>query len=305
MPELLPPPARAVVVVAPHADDETLGCGGTMALWRRAGVPVRVVVLSDGAAAAPTVGMEPTRLVALRESEATAAAAILGIPEPSFLRLPDGRLAEHRFRIGSEVERLVREMGADLVLAPSPTDYHPDHLAAAEACFAVFAGGGFALGLYEVYGTTRFNVLVDITEVQEVKERALGAYQHGFLGAPEVFVEANRGLARFRSFHARRQGYFEAFWHLPRFTGEDQLVNWILGGLAMPDPAAALLSKLRATDALLAEVGRLAEQLAARDGEIAALRAQLEAITTSRGWRALDRFRRVRGRLLPRRGGGR
>lgn len=297
MAELGPPPARSVLVLAPHADDEVLGCGGTIVLWRQAGVPVRLVVVSDGAATADTLGTTRGEIVALREREAADAAAVLGISEVRFLRLPDGRLGEHRARIGAEIRRIVDEVRADLVLSPSPTDYHPDHIAVTEACFAEFAKGGFSLALYEVYGTTRFNVLVEVSEVQETKERALLAYRHGLLGTPDVFLESNRGLARFRSFHVRRLGYFEAFWHLARYTGDDQLVDWLLGGLTRPDPAALLLSKLRVVDALLAEIGGLSDEIGARDREIAALRDQVEAITKSRGWRTLDCLRRVRNGL--------
>src|SRR5579885_2284019 len=36
------------LIIAPHHDDETLGCGGVIALKRAAGVPVQVVILTDG-----------------------------------------------------------------------------------------------------------------------------------------------------------------------------------------------------------------------------------------------------------------
>lgn len=304
MADLGPLRARSVVVVAPHGDDEALGCGGTIALWRLEGIPVTLLVVSDGGGTAATLGLARDQVVELRRREAETVAGILGVSDIRFLGLPDGELNAHGAQITAAVRRSVEEAGADLVLAPSPTDYHPDHVAVAEFCFSEFAAGPFALALYEVYGTTRFNFLVEVTEVQEIKERALLAYPNSLLGQPEVFLEANRGLSRFRSFHARRLGYFEAFWHLPRYTGEDQLEVWLRDGMTARDPASVLLSKLRAADGLLEEIAILVEKVATRDREIDRLRVTLEAVTRSRGWRALDVLRGIRDRLRPRRRSG-
>ena len=50
--------ARSVLVVAPHFDDETLGCGGLLAQLAAAGAVIRVLYLTDGAAAAEPGGRE-------------------------------------------------------------------------------------------------------------------------------------------------------------------------------------------------------------------------------------------------------
>ena len=42
------PHARSVLVLAPHPDDETIGCGGCAALYAQAGIPVRALVMTDG-----------------------------------------------------------------------------------------------------------------------------------------------------------------------------------------------------------------------------------------------------------------
>ena len=62
------------VVVAPHADDESLACGGLLALLARQGVEAHVVVVTDGAASHPGSAMfPPARLAAVREAESRAA----------------------------------------------------------------------------------------------------------------------------------------------------------------------------------------------------------------------------------------
>ena len=66
------------VVLAPHPDDESLGCGGLLARLAAHGVPARVVVVTDGAQSHPgSAAYPPERLRALREAEARAAVAAL------------------------------------------------------------------------------------------------------------------------------------------------------------------------------------------------------------------------------------
>ena len=67
---------RGVVVVAPHPDDESLGCGGLIAACCTQGIVVRLVVLSDGAGSHPGSQRYPAaRLCALREAEVKEAAS--------------------------------------------------------------------------------------------------------------------------------------------------------------------------------------------------------------------------------------
>ena len=82
---LLPPEAVCswgrTAVVAPHPDDESLGCGGAIALLTRFGLSVSVLFISDGTKSHPTSRKYPMlRLRDLRESEAREALARLGTP---------------------------------------------------------------------------------------------------------------------------------------------------------------------------------------------------------------------------------
>src|SRR5881275_2502629 len=74
-----------LLVLAPHPDDEVIGCGGLVALHLREGRKVRVVVVTDGGQAG-----DP----AARQGESRAALASLGDAEVQFLNFPDRQLAE-------------------------------------------------------------------------------------------------------------------------------------------------------------------------------------------------------------------
>lgn len=82
------------LVVAPHPDDETLGCGGAIALLCSLGCDVRVLVISDGTLSHPRSRRYPAaKLRTLREAESRSALTVLGVEHPvAFLRLPDGSI---------------------------------------------------------------------------------------------------------------------------------------------------------------------------------------------------------------------
>lgn len=125
----------ALVVVAPHPDDETLGFGATMALLAERGIDVRVVSVSDGGAAQDAATpLERLRLERIRSSELRKAARILGVGEPISLALPDGELAGYQ-------DALADLLTGILEACPPGTwcvttwrgDGHPDHEAVGRA----------------------------------------------------------------------------------------------------------------------------------------------------------------------------
>ena len=191
-------PARAALVFAPHPDDEVLGCGGLIAAWLDAGVPVQVVVVSDGAQG----GDAPERE---RESRAAAQALAAGSAPASlsFWRLPDRGLRAD----AALVERMrssIVESGADCVLAPSLYEVHPDHrsvaLAATQAFAAVFNDESTAqLAFYEVGQPLPANSLVDITPVLARKRAAVECFGSQLVQQP--YGEQLLALNRYRSLH--------------------------------------------------------------------------------------------------------
>jgi LmbE family N-acetylglucosaminyl deacetylase len=125
-----------VAVIAPHPDDESLGCGGLIARLAALGAPPLVVVISDGTGSHPNSPSFPSeRLRALREAETVAALAVLGSPAPpEFMRLRDTavpRPDEPGF--ADAVERLavlLREAVTDTIAVSYRDDPHCDHQAA-------------------------------------------------------------------------------------------------------------------------------------------------------------------------------
>ena len=161
-------PGERVAVLAPHADDEVLGCGGALANLVARGKAVQVVVVTDE-------GQDP--VTGVRHGESQAAAACLGYPAPEFWGLTDGQV----FQVSGLDERIhlwLEGWNADLLLVCSPWEMHRDHRAVAEAAVtAVCAlGGRVRLAFYEIGQPLLPNLLLDITDFRDVKDRAMACF---------------------------------------------------------------------------------------------------------------------------------
>jgi len=133
------------LVLAPHPDDESLGCGGLIAESVARGRPVHVMILSDGAASHPgSASFPPPRLAALRAEEARAAVSELGLdPERdlSFLGLPDAALPSRGAALDDAAAAVLRAIEAEpppaTVFTTWGHDPHRDHAAARAIAGAV------------------------------------------------------------------------------------------------------------------------------------------------------------------------
>ena len=125
---------RSCLVLAPHPDDETLGCGATIMRKLAAGTSVQIVIATDGRYWPPSTKLSADALAEIREEEAHQAGAILGLPRGSisFLRFEDGRLADHRRLLRGRLVDIFDKMDPEEIFAPSIIDSHPDHRVLAE-----------------------------------------------------------------------------------------------------------------------------------------------------------------------------
>ena len=207
--------ASSALVLAPHYDDEVLGCGGLVTRLTAAGAAVRVLFLSDGGRStslrggdADTPDADTPDYRQRRRQEAKAAAKVLGIVGIDHLDLPDGGLDQHLEAMGDGIQRALLSQRPSLLLAPSPLEASPDHRATFRALHDLLSGirRGDALWplvqdldvlAYEINHPLRPDVLVDVSEQVETIEQAMACYasqqeQHDYLAAC-------LGLAKFRT----------------------------------------------------------------------------------------------------------
>jgi len=131
------------VIIAPHPDDESLGCGGLTALLRAARLPVAAVLISDGTMSHPnSQKFPPVARRALREAEFAKALSILGVaPTASLLlRLPDGAVPTTEApRFDDAVAALASFLALwepHTIVVPWRRDPHPDHRATSQIVHA-------------------------------------------------------------------------------------------------------------------------------------------------------------------------
>jgi LmbE family N-acetylglucosaminyl deacetylase len=173
-----------------------------------------VAFLTSGEQGLPGRPAEAVR--SIREAEAEAAAAVLGLEGPHFLRLPDLGLAEHLEEGARRLAPLLA--GADLVYLPHPGEPHPDHEAVLPMVRLALAGlpAGAPrpeLRGYEVWGPmTRLGWVEVIDEVMEQKVRAVRCYRSQL--RQFRYDLAIKGLNRYRGILSGGCRYAEAFEYL-------------------------------------------------------------------------------------------
>ena len=112
-----------VIAFGAHPDDCDIRSAGTAALWAKMGHAVKFVAVTNGDAGHQSEG--GGALAKRRRAEAKEAGRRLGV-EYDVLDNHDGELLP-TLEVRHQVIRKIREWNADLVLAPRPNDYHPDH----------------------------------------------------------------------------------------------------------------------------------------------------------------------------------
>ena len=197
--------SRSVLVIAPHALDKALGCGGAMERHADGGDVVHVLVLfGDGS------GSD-----AARRSNARRVAEILGAREPRFVGFPENRSdTVPLLEVVGAVERCVSEVQPQTVYVSHGGNLNLDHQtsfrAAVTALRPVPSSSVQAIYAYEIFSSTDLapagfsagfqpNRFVEITAQLERKMKALEAYGDELRLAPHArSLEAVLALAKLR-----------------------------------------------------------------------------------------------------------
>jgi LmbE family N-acetylglucosaminyl deacetylase len=214
------PGAERVLVLAPHMDDETIGCGGSVALHVQRGAEVTVAFLTDGrhgsSALSVLQGEELQRrereLIATRKDEARRALDALGGGRIVFLDVEDGTLQQCNWA-AEKLRPVLQEVRPQLVYLPFFLEEHADHRAVSRVLLEATVGTsqGFQCIGYEVWTPLFPNCLVRIDATMPLKKQALSQYRSQLAEAD--YLHSCVGLNAHRSIGLlnARGGYVEAF----------------------------------------------------------------------------------------------
>jgi LmbE family N-acetylglucosaminyl deacetylase len=196
-----------ILAVGAHPDDIELGCGATLALFKRKGHEVYLFVLTKGEASGnPTV----------REMECEQSVRVLGVHKLFFGNFQDTKITDGAETI-SEIDRFVKQIDPGIIFTHSYKDTHQDHRNVGMATLSAARNSKRVL-LYESPAALREfcpQLYVDVTSTFDVKLKALEAFGsqvskvcfkgNGFNHEGQKFPyisNASEGLARFRGFQA-------------------------------------------------------------------------------------------------------
>ncbi len=214
---------RSILVVAAHADDEALGCGGSIARHAAEGDVVRVLFLADGVSSRDAGGdaQAQRRLAAAQQ-----AAEILGVRAQRFLALPDNRLdTVALLDVVRPLEAAIAEWRPEVIYTHHHGDLNVDHRVAHQAVLTACRPQPGAcvrtVLAFETVSSTEWSAhdlrpfaptwFVDISAFLDIKLRALAAYAEEMRAAPHArSMEGLRHLAHHRG-HSVGMAAAEAF----------------------------------------------------------------------------------------------
>ncbi len=193
--------SKKVLVISPHPDDESFGCGGVICKHVKDGDTVFSIFISSGEKGNPSHISEKQTII-MREKEAHTASKILGIKKIEFFREPDGNI-QYSERLFKKLAARLRTIKPDIVYLPHLNEMNQDHSMVAKIVMKVLAKiyeneimkpDAF---MFEVWTPIeKFNYIVDISPFISKKMKAIRAHksQCDLIS----YDAASLGLSRYR-----------------------------------------------------------------------------------------------------------
>jgi len=183
LPKILdkPPASGKVLVLAPHADDETIGLGGTILLHVTQGDPVDLLFLTTGITGNADNVYGPEEYIAIRQAEAQSAAQALGARNTMFWDYPDNyRVGEDDMNaIVAKFMKFLDSKDYDIIYTPHKNEVHSDHHVSAimaSRTVELIENPPLLFG-YEIWSPLEAEIVVNISSVFDKKLDAAGYYK--------------------------------------------------------------------------------------------------------------------------------
>lgn len=222
-PELIEPQAAGrILVLAPHPDDEVIGCGGTLYKHHLAGDEITSVYMTDGRKGCD-ISISDEQCAAIRREEALQAGKVIGLHRQIFMENSDMGLNNSR-KNSLQLLDIICQVRPDIVFLPSFMDHHPDHQATNDIFISAMKRHkpDMMCYAYEVWTPFIPNCMVDITSCSDLKIEALNKFK----SQTKRFnvVGASLGLMKYRAvMYLTKDGYVECFY---RCTVNEYIRLW-------------------------------------------------------------------------------
>lgn len=206
---------KKILIIAPHQDDEVIGCGGAISYFKGKGDTVYIQHILAGDSGISGVSSE--ECLRIRDEEATKVAAFFGA-----VLLPNMGFQDRKYRFEDQLQNklivTLRQIQPDILLLPHKEESDLEHRIVGkvgkEAAWLAYAGQNLSAKIpkvlyYEVWSNiASAQLYLDITSYVEQKKRALALYASQM---ETGWVEAALGRNAFRGTTLNQGGYCEVF----------------------------------------------------------------------------------------------
>lgn len=213
---------KRVLVIAAHSDDETLGCGATLAKFSEEGDQIRVVFMTDGVSSRGSTSAEAD----LRKADAKNALDTLGVSDFINYNFPDNKLDQvAMLELAKVIEKEIEAFKPSLLISHFSGDLNIDHQRVAEAVLVATRPQPSQcvkeIWAFEVLSSTEWffssnqnfipNYFVDVKDYIETKLIACSKYEQEFKPSPHSrSLDHVKVMAQHRGFSVGCE-YAEAF----------------------------------------------------------------------------------------------
>ncbi|MDR0287984.1 MAG: PIG-L family deacetylase [Clostridiales bacterium] len=165
-----------VLIISPHPDDETLGCGGAIIKMLSSSIDVAVLMLTDG-----NGGGRQKDISRIRKEEFMRAKSALGYTSSLVLNYPDGQLVSYQEELVNRIREILFEQAPKLIFIPYLLDYPIDHRTANIALAQALNTAptlNTVIGMYEIWTPmANPNCYLNITDEYSCKKTVMACYQ--------------------------------------------------------------------------------------------------------------------------------
>lgn len=213
---IMAPFGNSMLVLAPHQDDETIGCGGVMALQAKSGKELAVVILQDGADEHEATGHTIAELTNLRNAESRKAASIIGVE--NIICLNYRVLAQNYQDAVAAVRSEIQQRHSDAIFTPFLLEANVDHRLTAHILADALREISWPVRVfsYEVWGFTIPNVIVVIDSVIIQKQQMLQCFEYANSAVDYVHTTTGINMYRSRLLGAGQSRFAECFFEIPK-----------------------------------------------------------------------------------------
>jgi LmbE family N-acetylglucosaminyl deacetylase len=170
---------QQILVVAPHPDDEAIGCAGTVLLHAQSRDRVCIAIATDGGRSRAIA--DRSQMCRQRRREADQAAMLMQVDRLEWIGLPEGEWNTPELQ--QALAALIEQIRPDIIYAPSRIDFHPEHLRVAHALALALAHNqstrDMRVRIYQIQvplNPLLTNLVADVSAVKLASEAALRAY---------------------------------------------------------------------------------------------------------------------------------